>query len=109
MNLCVGCGGLANWCIVAGGRLGTMAHAYTHRYSKRTESTTSKASNGEQLQQPQTPTVREEDNPNLIVYKKVRMIICRAYPPAGTPIMNRYCVPVVLLLQATPAICTSTM
>ena len=39
-----------------------MAHA--HRYSKRTESTSSKASNGEQAP-------KEEDNPNIVVYRKV--------------------------------------
>lgn len=42
-----------------------MAHA--HRYSKRTESTSSKASNGEQAP-------KEEDNPNIVVYRKVSTI-----------------------------------
>ena len=41
--------------------------AHSHRYSKRTESTSSKASNGEHGQ-------REDDNPNMIVYKKVRSL-----------------------------------
>ncbi len=39
----------------------------THRYSKRTESTSSKASNGEQQ-------AKEEDNPNIVVYRKVSLL-----------------------------------
>ena len=38
--------------------------AQSHRYSKRTESTSSKTSNGEQGN-------KDEENPNMIVYRKV--------------------------------------